>query len=184
MRVSADSTGCGRVEAIAAIGRRRSADLRVGQAMKMCRTLLAAAAVIGLAACGSSAVADRDAPVPNLSETVETRGDWSLLNVLVDRPPAESELLMQSPITVDLNAMLGPRVFDYRKRMVAAGPLVRNGTMLVSVTPPGPNAAYLVIEPSDNVLEAGWRRSGRWHVERTAGTTMRRPRQVEALFVR
>ncbi len=70
-------------------------------------TLLAAAAVVGLAACGSDAVADRDGPVPNLSEMVETQGDWLLLNVLVDRRPAESELLMQSPITVDLNAMLG-----------------------------------------------------------------------------
>jgi len=152
--------------------------------MKMRSTLLVAVVVIGLAACGSSAVADRDAPVPNLSEMVETRGDWSLLNVLVDRPPAESELLMQSPITVDLNAMLGAQVFDYRKRMVAAGPLVRDGTMLVSVTPSGPHAAYLMIEPGDNVIEAGWRRSGRWHVERTAGTTMRRPRQVEALLIR
>ncbi len=152
--------------------------------MKMRWTLLAAAAVIGLAACGSDAVADRDGPVPNLSEMVETQGDWSLLNVLVDRPPAESELLMQSPITVDLNAMLGPRIFDYRKRMAVAGPLVRNGTMMVSVTPPGPDAAYLMIEPGDNVIEAGWRESGRWHVERTAGTAMRRPMEVEALLVR
>ncbi len=147
-------------------------------------TLLVAVAVIGLAACGSSAVADRDAPIPKLNEMVEKRGDWSLLNVLVNRPPAESELLMQSPITGDLNAMLGAQVFDYRKRMAAAGPLVRDGTMLVSVTPPGPNAAYLMIEPGETVLEAGWRKSGRWHVERTAGTTMQRPRQVEALLVR
>ena len=84
----------GLVEAVAAIGRRRSANLRVGQTMKMRWTLLAAAAVIGLAACGSDAVADRDVTVPNLSEMVGTQGDWSLLNVLVDRPPAESELLM------------------------------------------------------------------------------------------
>jgi len=101
----------------------------VGQTMKMRWTLLAAAAVIGLAACGSDAVADRDDPIPNLSEMVGTQGDWSLLNVLVDRPPVESELLMQSPITVDLNAMLGPRIFDYRERMAVAGPLVRNGTI-------------------------------------------------------
>ena len=130
-------------------------------------TLLAAAAVIGLAACGSDAVADRDGPVPNLSEMVEPHGDWSLLNVLVDRPPAQSELLKQSPITVDLNALVGARIFDYRERMAAAGPLVRNGTMLVSVTPSGPDAAYLMIEPKDNAIEAGWRESGRWHVERT-----------------
>ncbi len=155
-----------------------------GLAAEILVRALVAAAVIGLAACGNDAVADRNAPVPNLSEMVETQGDWSMLNVLVDRPPAESELLMQSPITVDLNAMLGPRVFDYRKRMAAAGPLVRNKTMLVSVTPPGLNAAYLMIEPSDYAIEAGWRESGRWHVERTAGTAMRRPRQVEALLVR
>jgi len=66
--------------------------------MKMRWTLLAAAATIGLAACGNDAVADRDDPIQNLSEMVETPGDWSLLNVLVDRPPAESELLRQSPI--------------------------------------------------------------------------------------
>ena len=147
-------------------------------------TMLAAATVISLAACSDDAVADRDGPVPNLSEMAETPGDWSLLNAFVDRPQADSDLFKQSPITVDLNAMLGPRIFDYRKRMAAAGPLVRNGTMLVSVTPPGPDAAYLMIEPGDNVIEAGWRESGRWHVERTAGTAMRRPRQVEALLIR
>ena len=159
-------------------------NLRVGQSMKMRWTLLAAAAAIGLAACGNDAVAARDGPLPNLSEMVETSGDWSLLNAFVDRPQAESDLLKQSPITVDLNAMLGPRIFDYRERMAAAGPLVRNGPMLVSVTPPGPDAAYLMIEPADNAIEAGWRESGRWHVERTAGTAMRRPRQVDALLVR
>ncbi len=158
--------------------------LRDGMAAQMLVRALVAAAAIGLAACGNDAVADRDAPVPNLSEMVETQGDWSLLNVLANRRPAESELLMQSPITVDLNAMLGPRVFDYRKRMAAAGPLVRIGTTLVSVTPLGPNAAYLMIEPSDYAIEAGWRESGRWHVERTAGTAMRRPRQVEELLAR
>ena len=96
------STGHGLVEAVAPIGRRRSANLRVGQSMKMRWTLLAAAAAIGLAACGNDAVADRDGSLPNLSEMVETSGDWSLLNAFVDRPQAESDLLKQSPITVCL----------------------------------------------------------------------------------
>ena len=81
----------GLVEAVGAIGWRRSSNLRVGQTMKMRLTLLASAAVIGLAACGSDAVADRDGPVPNLSDMVGTQGDWSLLNVLVDRPPASTQ---------------------------------------------------------------------------------------------
>ena len=144
---------------------------------------LAAAAVVGLAACNSGAVADRNTRVPNLNEMVDTQPDWSLLKVLTNRRPAESELLMQSPITGDLNAMMGPKIFGYRKQMAVAGPLLRDGTMLISVTAPGPHAAYLIIEPAEFAIEAGWRESGCWHVERTAGTALRRPRQVEALLV-
>ena len=144
---------------------------------------VAAVAVIALPACDGGAVADRNAKVPNLNEMVETQPDWSLLEVLANRRPAESELLMQSPITVDLNAMMGSKIFGYRKQMAVAGPLTRNGTMLVSVTAPGPHAAYLMIEPAKFAIEAGWRESGRWHVERTAGTALRRPSQVEALLV-
>lgn len=150
--------------------------------MKMVAPLLAALVLV-LAGCEEdTTVAPADTKLPPLNEIAETPGDWSLLNVLVDRHPDGSELLVQSPISIDLNAMVGPAIFDYRQRMAAAGPLTRDGDLLYSVTPPGPNAAYLIIDPDQRAIAAGWKKDGKWHVQHTAGADMRNPRPVQVLL--
>lgn len=149
--------------------------------MNFGRTLLFSVVVLVSAGCSDDPIAERGTPLPDLNEITEPIGDWSLLSVLVDRRPADSQLLLQSPITVDLNAVVGPGVFDYRQRMAKAGPLVRDGELLVAVTPQGPDAAYLVIDEPQRAIEAGWKKDGRWHVERTAGSEIRRPRPVQLL---
>ena len=62
-----------------------------------------------------------------------------------------------------------------------AGALTREGGLLVTVTPPGPEAAYLVIDARTNVMEAGRRDAAGWRAERTAGTELSLPPAVVAL---
>ena len=54
--------------------------------------------------------------------------------------------------------------------------------MLVTVTPGGDHAGYLVVDPAQLALEAGFRRNGAWVVKRTHSSDIVRPPAVEALL--
>ena len=155
--------------------------VRVGAGMM--RPFLTPFLVLLLAACGDGdAVKDDIQPPPPLDEMVEPVGDWSGLNPAIGRTPSDSGMLTKGPLVTDLNAMLGDDAIAFRKRMVErAGALTREGRLLVTATPPGPDAAYLVIDDRTNVMEVGWRDAAGWRAERTAGAELSLPPAVIAL---
>lgn len=120
--------------------------------------------------------ADRDqvaenAAGPPLNRMSEAPGDWSGLDQLVGRLPAESGLIDRSPISVDLNSTLGPAAHAFRDAMMGAGKLDRQGALLVAS---GPDA-WLVIQPAEHAFRAGLRQGGGWREWQTPGANVPRP---------
>lgn len=115
------------------------------------------ASLLALAACSGSDKWADNATVPPLDVIDEAPGDWSALDGMIGRRPSESGLIEDSPISVDLNALLGPDAGPYRDAMMRAGPLVREGDLLVAR---GPDAS-LVIQPAEHAFRATLRRGGR-----------------------
>jgi hypothetical protein len=134
----------------------------------------------GVAACGGDDKIANNAVVPDLGTMTEAPGDWSALEQLVDRTPAESGLLQQSPITVDLNALLGADVGRFRLQMGRGSPLTRENGVLVTVGDGG--AAYLVLQPGDHALEAGLKKPDGWQRYVTPGATVPTPPSVATLL--
>lgn len=132
-----------------------------------------------LSACGNRDVVAEEAVPPAVNELAEMPGDWSALASAVGRTPGDSALFVNSPVTVDLNAMLGPDAEAFRSAMVDAAPLAREGGVLVSAS--RAKRAYLLIDPAGHALEAGLRREGRWQRYRTAGTELDLPPSIRAL---
>ncbi len=124
-----------------------------------------------LAACGGSDNVADNVVGPPISVTSETPGDWSALAGMIGRRPSESGLIENSPISVDLAARLGPDSAAYRDAMMRAGPLVRDGALMVSR---GPDA-WLVIQPAEHAFRAGLLRNGRWQDWQTPGASVPRP---------
>ncbi len=135
--------------------------------------------LLPLAACGDETVA-ANAAVPELNVMAETPGDWSDLRGMVGRAPAESGLFERSPITVDLNALLGEDAAAYRLAMGNASPLRREGPLLVTLSPT--RQAYLVLLPGDHALEAGLRKGNGWRVVRTPGAEVPRTAEIDRLL--
>jgi hypothetical protein len=141
------------------------------------------AAALALAACGNEgSVADDVRPTPPDNMIQMRTGDWSTILPAVGRTPEDGGYLTKGPIVTDLHAMIGKDAIDYRKRLIeAGGPLTRDGDLLVTVSQPGPGAIYLIVDPRENALEAGWDVDGTWKTWHTAGTKVRRPASVSAL---
>lgn len=141
--------------------------------------MLPAVAVL-LAGCGGPDKYAENAATPDLATASETPGDWSQLRPMIGQTPDESGLLRErSPISVDLNALLGPNAERFRTAMAGASPLVRQGPVLVTIAPS--RQAYLVILPSDHAFEAGFKDGGSWRTFRTAGAMVPRPPLVAQL---
>lgn len=136
-----------------------------------------------VAACDrDGAVKDDIKPAPPLNRMVETPGDWSGIEIAVGRRPAQSAVLTNGPLPTDLNALLGEHAIDFRRRMDArGGALHEESGLLVSTTPPGEEAAYLVIDAADHAIEAGRRTTSGWQVERTPGAKFTAPPSVTRL---
>jgi len=133
------------------------------------------------AACSNSdtdKIAENAIP-PSLNVGTEAGGDWSPLQLMAGRAPAESGLFVNSPITTDLNAMLGPDLPRYREAMATGSTLSREGPVLVTAAR-GRNA-YLVIYPADHAMEAGLRGPGGWRTWTTPGAAVPRVPTVERL---
>jgi hypothetical protein len=133
-----------------------------------------------LAGCGSPDKYAENAATPDLAAIGETPGDWSQVALMAGRTPDESGLLQQSQISVDLNALLGRDVEQFRTAMAGAGPLTPDGSALVTVGRSG--QAYLVIVPSDHALHAGFRTAEGWRTFRTPGAEVPRVAVVERLL--
>jgi hypothetical protein len=130
-------------------------------------TLLVAA----LGACSGEDKWADNAAMPTLNEMAEAPGDWSRLDGMIGRRPSESGLIDASAISVDLQARLGPAAKPFRDAMMAAGPLTRRGSFLVSEAP----NAWLVLDPAGHAFRAGLRRSGQIEEWQTAGAEVPRP---------
>lgn len=111
--------------------------------------LLFAAAV--LAACSNDDKWAKNVETPELDQMAEAPGDWTALDGMIGRTPAESGLIESSPVSVDLNARLGAMAKPYRDAMMAAGPLTRQGNYLVARAA----GAWLVIDPAGHAFRAG-----------------------------
>lgn len=98
----------------------------------------------------------------------ETPGDWSALDAMVGRTPFESGLLESSSVTVDINATLGPEARTFRNAMADAGPLRREGDLLVSRSRSG--KAWLVLQPADHAFRAALRTENGWRQWTTPGS--------------
>ena len=135
-------------------------------------------AALLLAACSSGGnFAENTAGPPDAIS--EQPGDWSGLLSTVGRTPADSGLLQQSPISVDLNALLGADAAAYRAAAETGSALVREGPVLVTIG--GDRSSYLVIMPSDHALHAGLRTAGGWKRWTTPGAEVPLPVSVRAL---
>ena len=137
------------------------------------RSLLLLVLTATLAACSDDPSASRNHAVPTIETMSETPGDWSALDHMIGRPPFDSGLLENSPITVDLNATLGPSAIAFRNAMADAGPLARRGDLLVSTSASG--AAWLVLDPADHAFRAGLRTGNGWREWQTPGADVPRP---------
>lgn len=136
-----------------------------------------------LAGCGGPGKYAENAATPDLQTISEAPGDWSQLRPMIGRTPDESGLLReQSPISVDLNALLGPNAERFRTAMAGASPLLSDGTALVTISPS--RQAYLAIVPADHALHVGLRDQAGWRTYRTPGADSSLPPQVRALLSR
>ena len=140
--------------------------------------------LLPLAACGGEGVvADNVGDIPPIEQTEAPTADWSALEPAIGRTPAHSGMLSKGPIVTDLHALLGPEAIAFRKQLDRdGGPLMRAGKLLVTMSPPGESAIYLLIDPEQLALEAGYKRDGRWVVERTASAEIARPPAIEKLL--
>lgn len=132
--------------------------------------LFAASAFLFLAACGPDRSGE-NAVTPQLSQMTEDPGDWSAVQKMVGRTPADSSLLDNSPVAVDVAAKLGPDFAAYRSAMMQAGPLRREGNLLVARAPD----AWLVLQPGDHAMRLALRTRSGWREWQTAGANVPAP---------
>ncbi|MFC7535813.1 hypothetical protein ACFQPG_00350 [Sphingomonas sp. GCM10030256] len=133
-----------------------------------------------LAACGGDDVVAENAVAPDLNLMSEVPGDWSALSGMIGRTPVESGLFEESPVLVDLNAMLGPDVARFRAALHNATPLVREGRVIVTRAHDG--QAFLVIDPAQYGLLAGLRQGSGWRTFETPGADVGRPASVQRMI--
>ena len=124
-----------------------------------------------LSACSGDDKWAENVTTPSLETMSEDAGDWSALGGMIGRRPSESGLIENSPVSVDLNARLGPAAAAYRSAMMRAGPLERQGALLVAK---GPDA-WLVLDPAGHAFRAGLVRNGTLQEWQTAGADVPRP---------
>ena len=131
-------------------------------------------------ACNQNDRIAQNAATPPLEVTSETPGDWSDLRLLTGRTPADSGLFQDSPITVDLNALLGAEATNYRRAIEGGSALTQVGPVLVTTA--ADRTAYLGIHPSDPALEAGLKTAAGWRRWNTPGSRVPRPAAIGQLL--
>jgi len=129
--------------------------------------------ILFLAACSGNEKVPDNAVMPALDVASEIPGDWSALDAMVGRVPFESGLLDKSPITIDLNAKLGAQAGAFRNALADAGPLRREGPLLVTTSASG--KAWLVLQPADHAFRAALRTTDGWRQWQTPGAEVPAP---------
>lgn len=122
-------------------------------------------------ACSGNEKVSENAVMPPLDVVSETPGDWSGLDSLIGRLPADSGLFENSPVSVDLNATLGPDLAAYRSAMMRSGPLRREGSLMVARAPD----AWLVLDPEDHAFRAAMKGPRGWREWQTPGAEVPLP---------
>lgn len=130
------------------------------------RLLLPLALLAATAACSEEKPPSN--ALPSLETMTEDAGNWSALDDLVGRRPAESGLVENSPIEVDLSARLGRDSAAFRDAMMRAGPLERSGPLMMSQ---GPDA-WLVIQPGEHAFHAALKTPQGWKEWSTPGAAV------------
>lgn len=145
---------------------------------------LALLLMLATAACEEKGVVADDFTGTPPDELIQMRtADWSSLEPAVGRRPAESGMLTKGPIVTDLHALTGKDAIAFRTLLnEKGGPLTREGKLLVTVSPPGDDAIYLIVDTEQRALEAGRKIDGKWIVRRTAAAEIARPVTVQALY--
>lgn len=135
------------------------------------------------AACEEKGVVADDFAGTPPDELIQMRiADWSSLEPAVGQRPVESGMLTKGPIVTDLHALTGKDAIAFRTLLnEKGGPLTREGKLLVTVSPPGDDAIYLIVDTEQRALEAGRKIDGKWVVRRTAAAEIARPVTVQAL---
>ncbi|GAA4010695.1 hypothetical protein GCM10022280_04950 [Sphingomonas swuensis] len=121
-------------------------------------------------ACSGDEKVSSNAATPSLEVMTEQPGDWSELDRMVGRTPFESGLLDESPVTVDINSVLGPEASRFRDAMADAGPLTRRDDLLVATSKSG--KAWLVLQPGEHAFRAALRTGQGWREWSTPGTNV------------
>lgn len=149
----------------------------------MRRSFLLVALLVAAACRKEGAVADDFTGTPPDNLIQMRIADWSSLEPAVGQRPVASAMLTKGPLVTDLHALTGKDAIAFREALNArGGPLTRVGGLLVSVSPPGPDAIYLIVDPAQRAMEAGRKVEGQWVVRRTAASEIARPPMVQALF--
>ena len=127
--------------------------------------------------------------IPNVatpSDDVAGAADWSSLDTFVSKNPIESGLLDRSPISSDLEALLGDKTAVLKTNLETSSPLEREGSTLFTsgnkAHEGGSDAAYLLIDPAAKALEVGLWQKGKLSVYKTPGSDIAKPKDIRTLI--
>lgn len=140
-----------------------------------------------LAGCGQPAErAAESAAAPSApAAPVAAPADWSGLNALVGKYPAESRLFEDSPIIPGLKGLLGDRFETFKTNTQTSGPLKKDGVLFVTGNKPdqgGSDQAYLLIDPATHAMEVGLWEAGKLSVFTTPGAKLVKPKDVQTML--
>ncbi|KRF00362.1 hypothetical protein ASG87_13600 [Frateuria sp. Soil773] len=147
-------------------------------------------ATLVLAGCGKPPAGDaaQDATAgatPAAASTAPAPADWSSLETLVGRYPADVDLYGRGPLVAPLQRLLGERFARFKANMQVSGPLSRAGDLLyVTGNKPhegGEEAGYLLVDPAARQIEVGLWEGGKLGVYRS-GADLADPPDVQAMI--
>jgi hypothetical protein len=144
-------------------------------------------ACLVLAACDQSAgkPAEKAAEPAQAAPVAIVRADWSSLEGLVGKYPADSKLFEDSPIVPALKALLGDRFETFKFNTQTSGPLQKDGVLFVTGNKPhngGSDQAYLLVDPATQAMEVGLWEAGKLSVFTTPGATLTKPKDVQTML--
>ena len=120
------------------------------------------------------------------SDDIAGTADWGSLDTFVNRNPIESGLLDRSPISSDLEALLGDRTAVLKSNLETSSPLEREGSTLFTsgnkAHEGGSDAAYLLIAPAAKAIEVGLWQKGKLSVYKTPGSHIAKPGDIRTLI--
>ena len=143
-------------------------------------------ACLVLAACGQPAGKPAEkAAAPAAAPVAAAPADWSSLEGLVGKYPADSKLFEDSPIVPGLKALLGERFETFKVNTQTSGPLQKDGVLFVTGNKPhngGADQAYLLIDPATQAMEVGLWEAGKLSVFTTPGAKLAKPKDVQTML--